>query len=112
LGGGKRQERTYADVELDYTPEDKHGGVLVAKLDTIDLHVAEDGAQSCEEAEGKDAQEAELPFETNVELEQNRDGKESNNDVGNDGQNGVGCKRSGDGNAFAGGHGFPRLGYL
>jgi len=86
-GRGKRG--THADVELDCPEEDQHGRVAVAELDAVDLQVAQDGADGGEDAEQEDEDEADLLVLADVELEQDRDGKHGDDDVGDDGHDGV-----------------------
>jgi hypothetical protein len=100
---------TYPDVELDDAPENKHGRVSITKLDAVDLEVPEDGAQSREQAEQEDANQADLLVPADVELEQQRDGQDGHDDVRDDGDGRVPRERRAGGQAGAGLERVPRL---
>lgn len=89
-GREERQRRDdVADVELDDTPHDQHGGVAITKLDAVDLGVAENGAESGEETETKDTNETELLLHANVELEQDGNRQDGDNHIGDDSEDGI-----------------------
>lgn len=93
---------TYAHVELDDTPDDKHGGVVVAVLNLVDLQVSHDGADGGEEAKRENANQAQLLLARDVDLEQHGDGQQRDHDVGHDGDDGIAREGGAVGDACSG----------
>lgn len=89
-GIGRIWGSTHSDIELNNTPKNQHGRVTVSKLDTVDLQVSEDGAESGEETEGENANQTKLLLLLDVELEEQWHRQDSDHHVGDDSYNGVG----------------------
>ena len=83
---------TYADIEFNGSPKHKHCRIAIAVRDSVNLCIPQDGADCCEETEQEDANETEFLAHLDIELEKNRQRDDGDDDVGNDGDNRVGCK--------------------
>lgn len=79
----------YPDVELNYTPQDKHGGIAVAVLDPVDFQVPEYRAERREQTKQEDDDETDLLAGADLELHENRNRDDSNGNVRDDGDDGI-----------------------
>jgi hypothetical protein len=48
-GSRRGKDNTHANIELNGTPEDEHGGVAITKLDPINLGISHDGTDRREQ---------------------------------------------------------------
>lgn len=65
---------TYTDIELHGTPEHKARAVAIFGYN-LDLYHAHDAADSGEEAQGEDTDEADLLARVDFDLQKERDGQ-------------------------------------
>lgn len=84
---------TYADIEFDNTPEHKHGRVSVTKGDAVQLNQAQDGADGREETKQEDTDKTGLLASWDLERQEDRNGQDGDQDIGDDGDEGVDQRR-------------------
>lgn len=100
---------TYPDVELNDTPHNQHGRVSIAVLDVVDCEVPENGAERGEEAQEEDDDETDFLARVDLELKEDRNRDNGNDDIRDDGNDGVGGKRRPRGETCTEHIGVPRL---
>ena len=80
---------TYPHVELNDAPQYQHRRITVAVLDVVDLEISLYGTDCRKEPQQKDADEAEFLLVANVQTEEDRDRDKGDDDIGDDGDDGI-----------------------
>lgn len=81
---------TYAHIELDCSPENKHGAVAVTILDAVDLQVAHDGADGREKTKSENADETDFFAPLDVKTQQDGKGDDPHDDIADNSNDGIG----------------------
>jgi hypothetical protein len=98
---------TYTDVELNGAKEHQHGRVSITVLNPVDLQVPKDRADCRKQTKKEDAHQAYLLRGRHVEPQENRYRDQGDNDVGDDGHDGVSRKGRAGRQARAGSQRIP-----